>query len=54
MAEYDMNGVTIYYPKEGEAVGYKYFPASAYDYEIVNTELRGSSIRKGFRNTEYK
>lgn len=54
MAEYDMNGVTVYYPKEGEVVGYKYFPSSAYKMEISNTELRGSGIEKGFRNTEYR
>ncbi len=54
MDEYDMNGITVYSPKEGEVTGYKYFPASAYDFMISVTELRGSSLKDGFRNTEYR
>ena len=54
MITYDMNGATIYSPKEGETNGYRYFPSSAYDYMIENTELRGSDIKDGFRNTEFR
>ena len=54
MQTYDMNGVTIYSPKEGETNGYRYFPSSAYGYMIENTELRGSDLKDGFRNTEFK
>ena len=54
MQTFDMNGITIYNPKEGEVTGYQYFPASSYDYMINCTELRGDSIEDGFRNTEFQ
>lgn len=54
MQTYNMNGITIYNPKEGEITGYQYFPASSYDYMINCTELRGSDIKDGFRNTEFQ
>jgi hypothetical protein len=54
MTEYDMNGVTVYSPIEGQITGYQSFPASSYGYMITNTELRGKSLKDGFRNTEYK
>lgn len=54
MTTYDMNGVTIYSPKEGETNGYRYFPSSAYGYMIENTELRGTDLKDGFRNTEFE
>lgn len=54
MQTFDMNGVTIYNPKEGETTGYNYFPASSYGYMIHCTELRGDNIKDGFRNMEYK
>lgn len=49
-----MNNIDIYTPKTGETTGYKYFPCSSYDYMITNTELRGSDIKEGFRNTEFQ
>lgn len=52
MKEYDMNGITVYCPTEGDTVGYNYFPSSAYDYMITNTELRGNTLKKGFRSLE--
>ncbi len=52
MEEYDMNGITIYCPKEGQITGYDYFPASSYNYMIHNTELRGNSLKDGFRSLE--
>jgi hypothetical protein len=54
MTEYDMDGVTIYAPTEGEKTGYQYFPSTAYSYMIDLTELRGTELKDGFRNTEYK
>ena len=54
MQTFDMNGVTIYCPKEGQITGYQYFPASSYDYMINCTELRGDSVKNGFRNTEFR
>ena len=54
MQTFDMNGITIFNPKEGEVTGYQYFPASSYDYMINCTELRGDRIEEGFRNTEFQ
>lgn len=54
MQTFDMNGITIYNPKEGETTGYNYFPSSSYDYMIQCTELRGNTIHDGFRNTEFQ
>ncbi len=54
MRTFDMDGLTIYNPKEGEVTGYQYFPASSYDYMINCTGLRGESIEDGFRNTEFQ
>lgn len=52
MAEYDMNGVTIYYPVEGQITGYQYFPSSSYHIMLANTELRGNTLKDGFRSLE--
>ncbi|MDE7324497.1 MAG: hypothetical protein K2N73_17625 [Lachnospiraceae bacterium] len=52
MEEYDMNGITIYCPKEGQITGYDYFPSSSYGYMIHTTELRGNSLKEGFRSLE--
>lgn len=54
MRTFDMNGVTIYSPTEGQITGYQYFPASSYDYMINCTELRGEDVKDGFRNTEFR
>lgn len=52
MTTYDMNGITIYSPVQGQIAGYAYFPCSSYDYMILNTELRGSTLKEGFRSLE--
>lgn len=52
MAEYNMNGITVYCPAQGQITGYQYFPSSSYSYMINCTELRGSSLRDGFRSLE--
>lgn len=52
MTEYDMDGITIYSPTQGQITGYQYFPASSYSIMITNTELRGSSLKDGFRSLE--
>ncbi len=49
MEEFDMNGITIYSPAKGEITGYQYFPASTYDEMIRRTELRGKSLKDGFK-----
>ncbi len=54
MRTFDMDGITIYNPVQGEITGYQYFPASSYDYMINCTGLRGDSIREGFKNTEFE
>ena len=50
LVEYDMNGVTVYYPQKGEISGYENFPVSTYDQMIMNTELRGTELKDGFRS----
>lgn len=45
-ASYVINGVTFYYPLEGDRIGYEAFPSSTTRVEI---EFRGESIREGFR-----
>lgn len=52
MTEFNMGGVAIYSPTEGDVTGYEYFPSSAYDFMIENTELRGEAIKDGFRSLE--
>lgn len=52
MKEYDMNGIVIYCPEEGQITGYDYFPSSSYDYMIQLTELRGKALKDGFRSLE--
>lgn len=52
MEEYDMNGITVYLPTDADITGYDYFPSSAYDYMIINTELRGNTLKEGFRSLE--
>lgn len=42
---YDVNGVTFYYPKTGDRVGYDKFPAIPYKRDI---KFRGSDISEGF------
>ncbi len=52
MTEYNMNGVTVYCPEQGQITGYQYFPSSSYNFMIINTELRKSSLKDGFRSLE--
>ena len=52
MTEYDMNGITVYSPTEGQITGYQYFPSSSYNSMINTTELRGNSLKDGFRSLE--
>lgn len=43
---FESDGITFYYPKSGDRVGYESFPAVPREVEI---ELRGDSIKSGFR-----
>lgn len=43
---YEINGVTFYYPKEGDRVGYEAFPSSPSETDL---EFRGNGIENGFR-----
>lgn len=52
MTEYNMNGITVYCPEQGQITGYQYFPSSSYDFMINCTELRGDSLKDGFRSLE--
>lgn len=45
-ASYEINGVTFYYPVEGDRIGYEGFPSSPTRAEI---EFRGEDIRDGFK-----
>jgi hypothetical protein len=46
LASYEVNGVTFYYPIEGDQVGYKYFPAIPVRIDIT---FRGDDISSGFK-----
>lgn len=46
---YEVNGVTFYYPIEGDRIGYDYFPASC---GMVDLEFRGETIQDGFRKVQ--
>lgn len=46
MTAYDVDGVTIYYPLEGDRAGYDYFPSTHLE---VDVELRGDGLEDGFR-----
>lgn len=50
LQEIDMNGVTIYAPTAGEVSGYYNFPTTTYPQMIPDVELRGNSLKDGFRN----
>lgn len=43
---YEINGVSFYYPVEGDRIGYETFPSSTRKMEL---EFRGESIREGFK-----
>lgn len=44
-AAYEINGVTFYYPKEGDRVGYESFPSAPVKADIL---FMGSSVEDGF------
>lgn len=47
----DMNGVTIYSPVQEEISGYYNFPTTTYQQMIDEVELRGNTLKEGFRST---
>ena len=49
MLSYDMGGVEIFYPKEGDLSWYNAFPASPDKETATNVEMLGSSINDGFK-----
>lgn len=46
----ELNGVVIYSPVQGEVSGYYNFPTTTYLPMIEEVELRGDSLKDGFRN----
>ena len=46
-ATFEMNGVTVYYPTEGDQIGYYPFPAATHDL-TGEVEFIGNSIEEGF------
>ncbi len=44
---YELHGYTFYYPKEGDRVGYRDFPASPVKAEDI---FRGETIKEGFKD----
>jgi hypothetical protein len=46
MESYVVNGVTFYYPTEGDRVGYDYFPAIPAKTDII---FRGEDLSEGFK-----
>lgn len=43
---YEIDGITFYYPVQGDRIGYEAFPSSPYEAAL---ELRGKGIEDGFR-----
>lgn len=54
LQEIDMDGITVYAPVYEEVSGYYSFPATTYVEMIDNVELRGNSLKDGFRNKTLK
>ena len=50
LQEIDMDGITIYAPTHGEVSGYYNFPTTTYPQALPDVELRGDSLKDGFRN----
>ncbi|MBO4458016.1 MAG: hypothetical protein J5802_09870 [Butyrivibrio sp.] len=50
---YSINGVTFYYPTEGDRVGYDPFPASTEDL-TGKLEFMGTKLEDGFKNSSEK
>lgn len=49
LKEVIVDGIIVYSPEKGEKTGYDHFPASAYAWMAESSELRGDSIKDGFR-----
>ena len=49
LKEYQMEGLTVYYPETGENISYAPLPATAYRSMAERTVPRGSSLQEGFR-----
>lgn len=50
-SEYNLDGQTIYIPKEDALIGYNQFPASLL---TIDVELRGDDFKDGFRYKNYE
>jgi hypothetical protein len=50
LASYEVNGVTFYYPTEGDRVGYDKFPAIPRKVDII---FRGDDVSDGFKSDGY-
>lgn len=49
MESYEMNGNTVYYPKEGEINSYHVYPGTCYKIMAERTTLMGDNIEDGFK-----
>lgn len=49
MEGYEMNGNTVYYPKEGEINSYHVYPGTCYKIMAERTTLMGDNIKDGFK-----
>lgn len=49
VGQFEMNGVTIYYPLKSDNISYHAFPATAYETMGRRTGLRGDTLEEGFR-----
>lgn len=49
MESYEMNGNTVYYPKEGEINSYHVYPGTCYRIMAERTTLMGDNIKDGFK-----
>lgn len=47
---YEIQGISFYYPTEGDRTGYEAFPASPVKSEII---LRGKDLKDGFRHNNF-
>lgn len=51
--EIEWNGIKVYVPTEGDQCGYEAFPGTPYLKLLDLIELRGNTIKEGFRPSEY-
>ena len=47
--EYKMDGIKVWIPKDGDQISYSAFPSTPYKDVLSVTELRGDSLKEGFR-----